>query len=228
MVSGLAVNGHCTEALELFDRMCSEGLKPDDVIFIAVLSACTHGGLLEKGKEVFHQMVHDFGIVPRIEHYGCMVDLLARAGRIEEAIKFTESMHLEPNAIIWATLLSACKIHGNEKLLESLTRKILDQEPNNPSYLTLITNISSSVGRWQDALNFRVATRHQGLEKVPGCSTIQVGNSVHEFLARDIRHPQRNEVEMQNQKLATCWNNHRRVILPSPAHPPPASFCHHF
>ncbi|KAI3460512.1 hypothetical protein Pfo_017175 [Paulownia fortunei] len=183
MISGLAVNGHCREALKLFDSMCSEGLKPDDVIFIAVLSACTHGGLVEEGERLFNQMVHDFGIEPRIEHYGCMVDILGRAGRIEEAIRFTESMHLKPNAIIWATLLSACKIHGNENLLESLIRRILDQDPNNPSYLKLITNLSSSA-----------ATRHQGAEKVPGCSSIQVGESVHEFVAKDTSHPQRKEV----------------------------------
>ncbi|KAL3513785.1 hypothetical protein ACH5RR_026502 [Cinchona calisaya] len=128
--------------------MCSEGLKPDDVIFIAVLSACTHGGLLDEGKRVFDQMVHNFDIRPRIEHYGCMVDLLGRTGKLEEAIRFVESMHLQPNAVIWATLLSACKIHGNGELLESLTKKILDQEPTNPGYLTLITNLSSSVGRW--------------------------------------------------------------------------------
>ncbi|KAI8013237.1 Pentatricopeptide repeat-containing protein [Camellia lanceoleosa] len=125
MVSGLAVNGQCREALALYDRMCLEGIKPDDVIFIAVLSACTHGGLVEEGKSVFDQMVYEFGIKPRIEHYGCMVDLLGRAGRLEEAVRLRESMHVEPNAVIWAILLSACKIHGNEILLESVTKRFL-------------------------------------------------------------------------------------------------------
>lgn len=194
MVSGLAVNGYCTEAIELYDKMCSEGLKPDDVIFIAVLSACTHGGLLDEGKRVFDQMVCEFDIKPRIEHYGSMVDLLGRAGKMEEAVRFIESMHLQPNAVIWATLLSACKIHGNEELLESLMRKILDQDPTNPGYLTLITNLSSSIGKWQDALDFRIASRQKGSEKVPGCSSIQIGNCVHEFLAKDTRHAQRKEI----------------------------------
>lgn len=194
MISGLAVNGYCTEALEFYDKMCLEGLKPDDVIFIAVLSACTHGGLLVEGKRVFDQMVHNFDIRPRIEHYGCMVDLLGRAGKLEEAVRFIESMHLQPNAVIWATLLSACKIHGNGELLDSVTRKILDQEPTNPGYMTLITNLSSNVGRWQDALDFRIASRHLGSEKLPGCSSIQIGNCVHEFLAKDTRHAQRKEV----------------------------------
>ncbi|KAG8389796.1 hypothetical protein BUALT_Bualt01G0015700 [Buddleja alternifolia] len=213
MVSGLTLNGCCREALELFDKMCSEGLKPDDVIFIAVLSACNHGGLVEDGKRVFSQMVHDFGIEPRIEHYGCMVDILGRAGRIEEAIGFIESMNLEPNAIIWATLLSACKIHGNGSSFESSMRKILEQEPNNPSYLKLITNISSSAGQWQDALNFRVATRDGNMEKVPGCSSIQVGESVHEFVARDTSHPGRKEVYRALRSLNRHLKPmHRNVI----------------
>lgn len=194
LISGLAVNGHCREALKLFDAMCSEGQKPDDVIFVAVLSACTHGGLVEEGERLFKQMVHNFGIEPRIEHYGCVVDILGRAGRIEEAIRFTETMHLEPNSIIWTTLLAACKVHGNENLLEYLIGKILDQEPDNPSYLKLIMNLSSSAGQWQDSLNFRVAAKHQRMEKVPGCSSIQVGESVHEFVAIDTSHPQRKEV----------------------------------
>ncbi|KAH6835247.1 hypothetical protein C2S53_012411 [Perilla frutescens var. hirtella] len=194
MISGLAVNGHCREALQLFDSMCVKGQKPDDVIFIAVLSACTHGGLVEEGKRLFNQMVCDFGIEPRIEHYGCMVDILGRAGQIEEAIRFTESMHLEPNSVIWATLLSACKLHGNGNLIEFLNRKILDQEPNNPSYLKLITDLSSSAGQWCDSSSFRIAARDLGTEKVPGCSSIQVGESVHEFVAKDTSHPQRKEV----------------------------------
>ncbi|PSS00094.1 Pentatricopeptide repeat-containing protein [Actinidia chinensis var. chinensis] len=208
MVSGLAVNGQCIEALELFDRMCSEGMKPDDVIFIAVLSACTHGGMVEEGKRVFAKMVFEFSIKPRIEHYGCMVDLLGRAGKLEEAIRFVESMHIEPNAVIWATLLGACKIHGNGILLESVTKKILDQEPSNPSYLTLITNLNSSVGRWEDALTFRVAMRHQGMEKVPGCSSIQIGNSVHEFIAKDTRHGQRKEIYV----ILDSLNGHLKVV----------------
>ncbi|CAN4076138.1 unnamed protein product [Withania somnifera] len=207
MISGLAVNGHCRDSLELYEKMCSEGVEPDDVVFIAVLSACTHGGMLEEGKRVFFQMVNEFGIKPRIEHYGCMVDLLGRAGKFGEALSFIKSMHLEPNTVIWATLLSACKIYRNGELLESLTRRILEQEPNNPSYLTLIMDLSSSIGRWQDALNFRIATRDQGIIKIPGCSSIQIGNNVHEFLAKDTKHPQRKEI----YRVLGCLNGHLKL-----------------
>ncbi|WRX30722.1 Pentatricopeptide repeat - like 10 [Theobroma cacao] len=155
MVSGLAVNGQCREALDLFDRMCLEKIKPDDVIFVTVLSACTHGGLVEEGKRVFDQMALQFDIKPRIEHYGCMVDLLGRAGRLEEAVRFIESMHLKPNDIIWASLLSSCQIHGKGDMLESITRKILDQQPSNPGYLMLLSNLSASMRRWVDFSSFQ-------------------------------------------------------------------------
>lgn len=207
MVSGLAVNGWCREALALFETMCLEGLKPDDVIFIAVLSACTHGGLVEEGKRIYNQMEQEFDIKPRIEHYGCMVDLLGRAGKLEEAIKFVENMHLEPNAVIWASLLSSCKIHGNGDLLESVTRQIMEQEPTNPSYLTLVSNLSASIGQWKDVLTYRLVMRQQGIEKVPGCSSIQMGNKIDEFLSHDTRHEERKEIygvlNCLNEQVAT-------------------------
>lgn len=209
MISGLAVNGKCREAINLFDKMCLEGTKPDDVIFISVLSACTHGGLVEEGKRVFDQMVQEFGFTPRIEHYGCMVDLLGRAGKLEEAVRFTEGMHLKPNAVIWATLLFCCRIHGKRDFLKSVTEKIMEQEPSNPGYLTLVSSLSASFGEWEDASSFRVAMRQQGMEKVPGCSSIQVGNRVHEFLAKDTRHVQRKEIyrsldSLNGQLKAEC------------------------
>lgn len=207
MVSGLAVNGRCREALALFETMCLEGLKPDDVIFIAVLSACTHGGLVEEGKRIYNQMEQEFDIKPRIEHYGCMVDLLGRAGKLEEAVKFVENMHLEPNSVIWASLLGCCKIHGNGDLLESVTRRIMEQEPTNPSYLTLVSNLSASIGQWKDVLTYRLVMRQQGIEKVPGCSSIQMGNKIDEFLSHDTRHEERKEIygvlNCLNEQVAT-------------------------
>ncbi|KAF8411687.1 hypothetical protein HHK36_004245 [Tetracentron sinense] len=208
MVSGLAMNGQCGEALALFDTMCREGIEPDDVIFISVLSACNHGGLVEEGRRVFDQMRREFNIKPRIEHYGCMVDLLGRAGKLEEAVKFITSMPLEPNAVIWATLLGSCKTYRNEELLELVTRMILDQEPSNPGYLMQISNLNASVGRWEDALSIRAAMKQEGIEKVPGCSSIQIRNRVHEFIARDTRHAQRKKIYGTLDSL----HEHLRVV----------------
>uniref|UniRef100_A0A7N0TZF0 Chlororespiratory reduction 4 n=1 Tax=Kalanchoe fedtschenkoi TaxID=63787 RepID=A0A7N0TZF0_KALFE len=194
MISGLAVNGKCREALTMYEDMCLQELAPDDVIFLSVLSACVHGGLVEEGKSVYDQMIRTFEIKPRVEHYGCMVDLLSRAGKLDEAVDFIEKMHLEPNAVIWATLLSSCKIHGNGDLLESVTRKISAQEPSNPCYYTLVSNLSASLGLWDNALSSRVAMKNQKVEKQPGCSSIQVGNHLHEFLAKDISHKEREKI----------------------------------
>lgn len=149
---------------------------------------------MEEGKRVFNQMVLQFGIKPQIDHYGCMVDLLGRAGRLEEALSFIESMHLKPNDVIWAMLLSSCLIHGKGDLLESIKKKIMDQEPSNPGYLTLLSKLSASKKQWAEFSSFRVAMRQQGIEKIPGCSSIQVGNTIHEFLARDTRHEQGKEI----------------------------------
>ncbi|XVE55213.1 hypothetical protein DITRI_Ditri03aG0141500 [Diplodiscus trichospermus] len=212
MVSGLAFNGQCREALDLFDRMCLEKIKPDDIIFITVLSACTHGGLVEQGKRVFDQMVLQFDIKPRIEHYGCMVDLLGRAGRLEEAVSFIKSMHLKPNDVIWAILLNSCLIHGKADLLESLKQKILGLEPSNPGHLTLLSNLSASKRQWAYFSSFRVALRQQGIEKNPGCSSIQVGNIMHEFLAGDTRHDQGKEIYSILYRL----NRHLKVLFDSP------------
>ncbi|XP_031395145.1 pentatricopeptide repeat-containing protein At3g29230-like [Punica granatum] len=194
MISGLAYNGKCAEALDLYDRMCSEGFRPDDVLFIAVLTACTHGGLVEDGKRVFSEMVSKFGIEPRIEHYGSMVDLLGRAGKLQEAIEFIEKMHLQPNSVIWGTLLSCCKFHGSKDILDTVIQKIMEQEPSNPSYLTLISNLKALVGQSVDGSIYRAAMREKGMEKVPGCSLIQVGDKVHEFVARDTNHENRREI----------------------------------
>lgn len=207
MISGLAYNGKCAEALAFYDRMCWEGLRPDDVLFIAVLTACTHGGMVEEGKRVFSQMVSEFGIAPRIEHYGSMVDLLGRAGRLDEAIEFIERMHLQPNSVIWATLLSSCKIHGNKDMSSSVIQKIMEQEPSNPSYLTLISNLKALLGPSEDSSIYRTAMREKGMEKVPGCSLIQVGDRVHEFVARDTNHEHRREIYRTLSHLDDCLKN---------------------
>ncbi|KAL5982653.1 hypothetical protein ACLOJK_016728 [Asimina triloba] len=194
MISGLALNGQCQEALAIFDAMCDKGVAPDYVIFIAVLTACTHGGLVEEGQRIFNRMVGEFGIEPRIEHYGCIVDLLGRAGKIEEALEFIKNMPIDPNAVIWATLLVSCQYYRDNRLAKMVAKKILHLEPSNPGYRVLISNLNASVGRWEDALNARAAMREGGLEKLPGCSSIQVGNEVHEFLAKDTEHEQAKQI----------------------------------
>ncbi|ONK54890.1 uncharacterized protein A4U43_UnF10020 [Asparagus officinalis] len=194
MVSGLAFNGQCREALALFKRMCAEGIEPDDIIFITVLSACSHGGLTEEGQEIFNLMIKHYMIKPRIEHYNCMIDLLGRAGKFEEAIEFIESMPFEPTAVIWATLLSFCSANVNNEFIEVLSQKIANLDPSNPGYRVLISNSSALKGRWNNVMEVRGSMRREGIEKMPGCSSIQIGREVHEFLVKDSKHKRRKEI----------------------------------
>ncbi|XP_064974539.1 pentatricopeptide repeat-containing protein At3g29230-like [Musa acuminata AAA Group] len=194
MISGLAYNGQCRDALALFKRMSMEGMEVDDVIFIAVLSACTHGGFVEEGQIIYKQMVEKHGIRPRMEHYGCMVDLLGRAGKLEKALKFIQNMPMEPNAVLWATLLSSCVSHGAQELVEFVSQKIVDLEPLSSCYQVLVSNSGAVEGKWDSVVNVRAMMRKEGIKKVPGCSSIQVGGEVHEFLVKDTRHKRRKEI----------------------------------
>ena len=121
-------------------------------------------------------------------------------------------MHLKPNDVIWAILLSSCLIHGKGDLFESIKQKILDQEPTNPGYLTFLSNLSASKRQWADFSSFRVAMRQQGIEKILGCSSIQLGNIIHEFLARDTRHEQGKEI----YGILYSLNRHLKVVFDSP------------
>lgn len=194
MISGLAFNGQCREALALFERMCSAGVEPDDVIFITVLSACSHGGLVKEGQDIFNQMVKHYRIKPRMEHYNCMVDLLGRAGKWEEAIEFIGNIPLEPTAVIWATLLSFCSAQAPIKFVELLSQRIADLDPSNPGYRVLISNLSANKSRWDGVMEVRGMMQRDGIEKMPGCSSIQMGREVHEFLVKDSKHERRKEI----------------------------------
>ncbi|CAN6213690.1 unnamed protein product [Urochloa humidicola] len=194
MISGFAYNGHFREALLVYNEMCKEEVELDDTVFIAALAACAHGGLLQEGWNVFKQMVEHYGIVPRMEHYGCIVDLLGRAGKLQEAVRFIESMPLKPGAVIWVTLLSSCIAHSDAELTEYVSTKIVEIEPLNSSYQVLVSNCSALEGRWGSVLDARKTMRDCGVEKTPVSSLIQVGSEAHEFLAKDTRHPKIKEI----------------------------------
>lgn len=185
MMAGFSMHGCGKEALELFSEMESHGVEPNDITFISVFHACSHSGLVADGKKHFNKMVHDFGIVPKIEHYGCLVDLLGRAGHLDEAHNITENMPMRPNTIIWGALLAACKLHKNLALGEVAARKILELDPQNCGYSVLKSNIYASVKRWTDVTSIRETMNHLGMKKEPGLSWIEVNGSVHHFKSGD-------------------------------------------
>ncbi|TXG55682.1 hypothetical protein EZV62_020938 [Acer yangbiense] len=201
IIVGLALHGRSIEAIEIFREMLRRGLKPSSVTFVGVLNACSHGGLLDLGFEIFHSMAKDHGIEPHIEHYGCMVDLLGRVGRPEEAYNFITSMKMAPDHIMLGALLSACKIHGNLELGEKIAKTLLDCGKADSGTYTLLSNVYALSGKWKEAAQMRAKMKEAGIRKEPGCSSIEVNNEIHEFMLGDIRHPQRDEIYNKLQEL---------------------------
>lgn len=189
IIMGCAVHGHALDAVSLFERMLEEGVKPCYVAFMAVLTACSHAGLVVEGWKYFHSMERDFGIAPGLEHYAAVADLLGRAGRLEEAYDFISNMGVKPTGSVWSTLLAACRAHKSVELAEKVVDKILLIDPENMGAYVLMSNIYSAAQRWKDAARLRIHMRKRGLKKTPACSWIEVGNKVHTFLAGDKSHP---------------------------------------
>ncbi|CAK9159889.1 unnamed protein product [Ilex paraguariensis] len=186
MISGLAMNGQSVKALQLFSQMeiLSE-IRPNEVTFLGVLSACSHGGLVDEGFYYLETMAQRYNLTPRIEHYGCMVDVLGRANLLVEAEKFIRSLPLEPDIIMWRSLLFACRSHGNLELAEFAANKIEESELERCGAHVLLSNVYASASRWSDVKRVRKGMAVQGIQKQPGCSFIEIDGIVHEFLVAD-------------------------------------------
>ncbi|KAJ4952287.1 hypothetical protein NE237_029119 [Protea cynaroides] len=172
LITALADHGRAHEGLQLFSRMRKEGLRPNEVTFVGVLNACSHAGLVEAGCEYFKLMTETCGIVPLREHYACMVDLLGRAGRLEEAYKLILDSVFIPDAGTWGALLGACRVHGNVELGEIAARNLFELEPENTGNYILLANIYASMNRWDDAARVRKMMSERQIRKSPGCSWI--------------------------------------------------------
>uniref|UniRef100_A0A0E0I996 Diacylglycerol kinase n=1 Tax=Oryza nivara TaxID=4536 RepID=A0A0E0I996_ORYNI len=189
MIKGLAMHGRGSEALELFSQMERLGVKPDDIAFIGALCACTHTGLVDKGRELFDSMVRKYGIKPKIEHYGCMVDLLARNGLLNEAREMVEKMPMKPDALIWGALMAGCRFHKNVELAEYVVKHWIELEPDKSGAYVLLGNIYAASGRHASAREIRHLMREKGVDKTPGCSTVEIKGVIHQFIAGDLSHP---------------------------------------
>ncbi|XP_050224408.1 pentatricopeptide repeat-containing protein At4g21065-like [Mercurialis annua] len=174
MILGLATHGHTNEALVLFSKMLEQHLfKPDGITFLGILCACSHGGMVDQGRRFFDVMSKEYQIQPTIKHYGCMVDILGRAGFVEEAYGLVRSMPMECNAIIWRTLLAACKLHGNVEVGEKVRRHILEVEPDHSSDYVLVSSMYAGIGQWNQVMVVRESMQKRGIHKPePGNSFI--------------------------------------------------------
>lgn len=189
MIKGLAMHGRGSEALILFSQMERSGVNPDDIAFIGALCACTHTGLVDKGKELFNSMVRRYRIKPKIEHYGCMVDLLARNGLLSEAREMVEKMPMKPDALIWGALMAGCRFHKNVEMAEYVIKHWIELEPDKSGAYVLLANIYSASGRHASAREIRHQMREKGVDKTPGCSNVEIRGVIHQFIAGDLSHP---------------------------------------
>lgn len=190
MITGYGMHGHGDVAVNLFERMVSEGIRPDNVAMVGLLSACSHAGLYDQGRKYFSEMESGYKLRPTVEHYTCMVDLLGRAGRLLEAQELISSMPMPADGAIWGALLGACKIHKNVEIGEEAFEHIVKLEPGNAGYYVLMSNIYTDMGQLDGVARVRAMMRQRGLKKEPGCSYVEHKGKVHLFMADDHSHPQ--------------------------------------
>ncbi|KAK4784670.1 hypothetical protein SAY86_019038 [Trapa natans] len=194
IISGYALHGLIEKAIKLFKEMEQRGTRPNSVTFLSILFACSHGGLVEEGMFYFHRMQEIYDIIPDMEHYACIVDLLGRVGHLDNALDFIKKMPIEPNEMIWQSLLGACRVHGNIKLGKLAADMIVSVKPQDAATFVLLSNTYMQRGKLEDALGVRDMMKDMGMKKEPGFSWISVNGEIHRFYSRDQEHPQRFEI----------------------------------
>ncbi|XP_039016040.1 putative pentatricopeptide repeat-containing protein At3g13770, mitochondrial [Hibiscus syriacus] len=204
MLVGYSKHGMGREVLELYKLMRNENkIKPDSITLLGVLSGCSHGAMENVGLKIFDEMVNGKDEVePDIEHYGCVVDLLGRAGRVEEAFGFIKKMPFEPTAALWGSLLGACRVHSNLDIGEFVGRRLLEIEPENAGNYVILSNLYASAGRWEDVRMVRDLMMKKAVKKDPGRSWIELDQTLHSFHASDRSHPRREEVFAKLKELS--------------------------
>uniref|UniRef100_A0A2P2QLG9 Pentatricopeptide repeat-containing protein At2g45350ic n=1 Tax=Rhizophora mucronata TaxID=61149 RepID=A0A2P2QLG9_RHIMU len=211
MICGLAIHGMGELAFNLLTEMGRLCVKPDDITFIGVLNACAHAGLLKEGMICFEIMRRVHKLEPKLQHYGCMVDILGRAGHLEAARKFIEEMPIEPNDVISRTLLSACRAQESLNVEEPVVKYLMRLDSSDSSSYVLLSNLYAGTGMWSDVRRIRTMMKERNLKKTPGCSWIELEGDINEFIVQDKCHAQAVEVyslldslAMPNQEVSHC------------------------
>ncbi|KAK7300149.1 hypothetical protein RJT34_10985 [Clitoria ternatea] len=194
IIIGLAMNGCEREAIEFFSRLESSHLKPDNVSFIGVLTACKHLGAVEKARDYFALMMNEYEIEPSIKHYTCMVEVLGQAALLKEAEELIKGMPIKPDAIIWGSLLSSCWKHGNAEIAKRAAQRVCELNPSDASGYVLMSNVQAACEKFEEAMEHRLLMKERLTEKEPGCSSIELYGEVHEFLAGGMLHPKTREI----------------------------------
>lgn len=196
MINSFALHGLSEDAISVFEEMikCGDSVKPDEVTFVGLLNACTHGGLVDQGRAYFTSMTTNYKIVPQIQHYGCFIDLLGRAGKFDESMDVITTMRVPPDEVIWGSLLNGCKIHNRIDLAELAAKKLVEIDPRNGGYGIMLANTYVETGKWEEVGKVREMLKDTDAHKTPGCSWIEVDNRVHQFYSVDTTHPMTEEI----------------------------------
>lgn len=172
LIIGLAMHGHGMVALGYFDRMLAEGIRPDGITFLGVLIGCSHAGLVDMARSIFYEMEGKHGVPRKLKHYGCMADLLGRAGLIEEAMEMVNKMPMEGDTYVWGGILSGCRMHGNVEAAEVAARHLLELNPNDSGVYSVMAGIYADAGRWEDVARIRKLMDERIGQRNVGCSSI--------------------------------------------------------
>ncbi|CAN6167942.1 unnamed protein product [Urochloa humidicola] len=194
IIGGLAMHGRALDSIRFFRAMVRDSFSPDEITFVALLSACSHGGLLEAGQHYFEAMRHVYNVKYEVEHYACMVDLLGRRGYLEKAICLIKEMPMKPDVVVWGALLGACRMYGSVQIGRQVIKQLLELEGISGGLFVLISNLLYETHQWEEMKRLRKLMKEQGTRKDMGVSSIEVNNSIHEFGVEDIRHESSSEI----------------------------------
>lgn len=200
MLIACAQHAHTEKAMSLFKQMEDVGMKPNFITFLCVLYACSHAGLVEKGKYYF-ELMKEYGIEPGAQHYASLVDLLGRAGKLQEALVIIKEMPVKPTESVWGAFLTGCRIHGNTELAAFAADRVFELGPVSSGVHVLLSNAYAAAGRWEDAARARKLLRDQGVKKETGLSWVEEGNKVHAFAAGDRCHARTEEIYKKLEEL---------------------------
>ncbi|RYR69445.1 hypothetical protein Ahy_A03g015999 [Arachis hypogaea] len=200
MIMAFAMNGDGYKALDLLDQMVLEGMLPDDVSYLSALCACNHAGLVEEGVRLLDTMI-ECRVKPNVKHYGTVVDLLGRAGRLQEAYDIINSMPMMPDIVFWQTLLGASKTYGNVEMAEIASKKLVEMGSNASGDFVLLSNVYAAQQRWHDVGRVRETMKNSDVRKVPGFSYTEIDGNMHKFVNADQSHPNSKEIYMKLDEI---------------------------